>query len=100
MGQARVVRIRYTIRAARELDEVLAAIDRLSPQGASSVKRRLSSLIDLLLQHPEAGRLSGRRLRRVIAYPYPYFVFYRATPTEIVIHGIRHSSRNPSTMPK
>lgn len=93
------MKLRYTIRAARELDEALASIDRKSPQGARHVKQRLHAVINLLLQYPGAGHLTSNGLRRVVVHPFPYMIFYRATATEIVIHGIRHSSRDPSTMP-
>jgi toxin ParE1/3/4 len=58
-----------------------------------------------LLQYPESGRLTSKgRLRRVVAYPYPYpypyLIFYRATDAEVVIYGVRHSSRRPSSMPE
>jgi hypothetical protein len=32
------------------------------------------------------------------ALPYRYVIFYEVTETEIVIHAIRHASRNPSGM--
>ncbi|NVN87908.1 MAG: type II toxin-antitoxin system RelE/ParE family toxin [Rhodopseudomonas sp.] len=95
------MKLRFTIRAATELDEVLTSIDRHSPQGARHVKQRLFTVIDLLLEYPQAGRLTNKgRLRRVVAYPYPYLIFYRATEAEIVIHGVRHSARHPASMPE
>ena len=95
------MKLRYTIRAAAELDEILTSIDERSPQGARHVKERLRAVIDLLLQYPESGRITGKgRLRRVVAYPYPYLIFYRATDAEVVILGVRHSARRPSSMPK
>jgi len=91
------VKLRYTRRAAAELDQILSAIDRQSPQGAHHVKQRLQMVIDLLLQYPQAGRLTNKSgLRRAVAFPHPYLIFYRATDTEIVIHGIRHSARRPN----
>jgi toxin ParE1/3/4 len=36
----------------------------------------------------------------MIASPYPYLIFYQATDDEIVIHGVRHSARHPSSMPE
>jgi toxin ParE1/3/4 len=95
------VKLRYTLRGAVELDEVLAYISARSPQGARRVQARIQVIINLLLQHPRAGRLTDKgRLRRIIASPYPYLIFYRATEDEIVIHGVRHSARHPSSMPK
>ena len=95
------MRLRYTRRAAAELDEVLAYIEARSPQGAHRVQARIPVVINLLLRHPLAGQLTSKgRMRRVVAFPYPYLIFYQAADDEIVIHGIRHSARRPSSMPK
>ncbi|MCQ4188184.1 type II toxin-antitoxin system RelE/ParE family toxin [Methylocystis sp. NLS-7] len=52
----------------------------------------------LLLEHPQAGHPTSKSgIRRMIVYPYPYLIFYRASETEIVIHGVRHSARRPSS---
>jgi len=48
------VKLRYTPRAAVELDTVLGYIETRSPQGAHHVQARIQALIDLLLQHPRA----------------------------------------------
>jgi plasmid stabilization system protein ParE len=91
------VKLRYTLRAAAELDEVLVAIEKNSPQGARHVQERIRTVIDLLLRHPHGGQLTSKgRLRRVVAFPYPYLIFYHATKDELVIHGVRH----PSSMPE
>lgn len=95
------MRLRYTPRAAAELDEVLAYIKARSPQGARRVQARIQAIINLLLQHPHAGQLTSKgRLRRVIASPYPYLIFYQATEDEIVVHAVRHGARRPSSMPE
>ena len=95
------MKLRYTLRAAAELDEVLTYIGERSPQGARRMQTRIQVIIDLLLRHPHAGqRTSKGRLRRIVALPYPYLIFYQATEDEIVIHGVRHSARRPSSMPE
>jgi plasmid stabilization system protein ParE len=92
------VKLRYTLRAAAELDKILSFIDERSPNGAHSVKARIHAMTALLLQHPRAGCSTSKSgLRRMVVYPYPYLIFYRATATEIVIHGIRYSARRPSS---
>jgi toxin ParE1/3/4 len=71
-------------------------IEARSPQGAANVKRRLQAVIDLVADHPEAGRVTNQAdLRRVVVSPYPYVVFYRSDPAGIVIHGVRHAARRP-----
>jgi toxin ParE1/3/4 len=90
------VKVRYTRRALRQLAEILGYIDAHSPQGADNVKRRLQTVIDLLADHPNSGRLTRKDgIRRAVARPYPYVIFYRPDTTGIVVHGIRHAARRP-----
>jgi hypothetical protein len=51
-------------------------------------KPAFGRLSNLLLQYPHAGQLTSKsRLRRVVASPYPYLIFYQVTGDEIIIHG-------------
>ena len=94
------MRLRYTLRAAAELDKVLADIELESPQGAIRVKARIQAVINLILQYPHAAPLRSKRgIRRIVVYPYPYLIFYKATGDELVIHGVRHAARRPTSMP-
>ena len=94
------MRLRYTLEGAAELDAVLVYIEASSLHGGRNVQRRIQAITQLLLQYPDIGKPTrDRRLRRIVAFPYPYLIFYQATEDEIIIHGIRHSARNPSTMP-
>ncbi|HKI15765.1 MAG TPA: type II toxin-antitoxin system RelE/ParE family toxin [Roseiarcus sp.] len=95
------MKLRYTLRAAQELEQVLSYIDDRSPEGARRVKARIQAVIDLIASHPQSGQLtSARRLRRIVVHPYPYLIFYAATNDEVVIHGVRHAARRPSSMPE
>jgi plasmid stabilization system protein ParE len=95
------VKLRYTLRAAQELEQVLSYVDDRSPEGARRIKARIQTAIDLIASHPQAGQLtSSRRLRRVVVHPYPYLIFYAATDDEVVIYGVRHAARRPSSMPE
>ncbi len=79
-----------------EILDYIEALEAQSPQGAETVKRRLQAVIGLLADHPDAGRVTNRgNLRRVVASPYPYVIFYRSDATGIVIHGVRHAARRP-----
>jgi toxin ParE1/3/4 len=96
LGEAGLVKPRYTLRGAAELDEILAYIEQRSPQGARHVQARIQAIINLLLQYPHAGQPTSKgRLRRVVASPYPYLIFYEAAGDEIIIHAVRHASRKP-----
>jgi toxin ParE1/3/4 len=92
------VKLRYTLRGAAELDQILDYIETRSPQGARHVQARIQFIIDLLLQHPRAGRLTRVKLDcdEWSSRPIRFLIFYRATEDEIVIHGVRHTARRPS----
>jgi toxin ParE1/3/4 len=78
------------------MSDILDYLEARSPQGAESVKRRLKAAIDLIADHPESGRATNKAdLRRLLANPYPYVIFYRTDTTGIVIHGVRHPARRP-----
>ena len=93
------MKLRYTRRAAAELEEVLAYLEERSPLGAHRVQARIQTITNLLLEHPKAGQLtSNGRLRRMVASPYPYLIFYEVTQDYIVVHGLHHAARRPSPL--
>ena len=64
------------------------------------MQARLQAIIDLLLLYPLIGtRTDDPTIRRMTTSPYPYLIFYEGTETEIIIHAIRHGSRDPSGVP-
>jgi toxin ParE1/3/4 len=94
------VRLRYTLPALDDLNAILDFIARQSPQGARRVQARIQAVIDLLLLRPHIGRRTNDpTVRRIAATPYPYLIFYEVTADEVIIHAVRHASRNPATMP-
>ena len=61
----------------------------------------MKSVEKLLAQFPLTGsptRLAW--LRRMTTTPYPYLIFYEVTDEEVIIHAVRHSARDPSSMPE
>jgi toxin ParE1/3/4 len=100
LGEGAGVSVRFTPKGFREFEEIYAYLSAHSPKGAASVMGRLEELTSTLAQHPEIGvRTNSRRLRRLLVQPYPYFIFYRVSQGDVVIHGVRHAARDPRTMP-
>lgn len=100
MGQTRPVRLRYTLPALADLSAILDYIAASSPQGARRVQVRIKAITDMLLLHPYIGRRTNDpTIRRAVATPFPYLIFYEVTDREIVIHALRHGARDPSGMP-
>jgi toxin ParE1/3/4 len=99
MGQARSLKLRFTTRAARELEGVLAYVAAHSPSGARRVHTRIKSALDMLADHPRAGAQSSHpRLRRLVVNPYPYLIYYEVSADEVIVHGVRHAARDPDEL--
>jgi toxin ParE1/3/4 len=94
------VKLRFTHSAARDLDRIRVYVAQQTPHGARRVRERIQAVIALILEHPRAGHPTSRPgMRRIVVSPYPYLIFYRVSKDEIVIHAVRHSARDPRSMP-
>ena len=94
------MRLRYTLPALADLDEVLGYVAARSPRGARNIQGRIRAVIDLLLQYPYIGTpTADPSIRRVTTAPYPYLIFYEVGGDEVIIHAVRHGARDPSGMP-
>jgi toxin ParE1/3/4 len=92
MGEAAVLKVRFTNRAVHQIDEALDYIAARSPNGERAVRE----LVTMLEDHPYAGhRTSWRGVRRLAIAPYPYVLDYRLVDDAIVIMRFRHSGRRP-----
>lgn len=75
MVETRPLRLRFTVSALNELDEVLAFIQQHSPLGAKRVQSRIKAVTELLCMHPHVGQQTNRiGIRRIVTTPYPYVV--------------------------
>lgn len=100
MGDARPLSLRYTRPALADIRQLSAHIAYHSPQSALRVSQRLRALIELLPAQPLLGqRTDHPAIRRLTAWPYPYLIFYEATPDTVIIHAVRHARRDPTSMP-
>jgi addiction module RelE/StbE family toxin len=95
------LRLRWTRRAERDLDEIAAYIGQDSPSAAARV---ILELIDqaegALLGQPAVGR-AGRVLgtRELVIRGLPYIVPYRVRENDIEILRVLHTSRRwPSAL--
>jgi toxin ParE1/3/4 len=94
VGEAWIMKLRYTIRSLSEIDRIIEYVEQSSPQGAVFIKLRLQSVINMILEYPNIGQQTTRpNIRRVIASPYPYVVFYSVVKNSILTHTVRHTAR-------
>jgi toxin ParE1/3/4 len=75
------VRLRYTLPALADLDQILDHVAAQSPKEAVHVQARIKAIADLLLHHPRIGALTNDpTIRRMTTSPYPYVIFYESQP--------------------
>ncbi len=92
------MKVRYTVRAKRDLEEIFPYLDERSPVAAQSVKQlieqRIASLGDFPFIAPEADEPGIRELKIL---RYPYKVYYEIEDHEvwIVQFDIRHVVHSP-----
>jgi len=90
------LRLRYSARAARQIDAALDYIAERSPRGAALAKQRILAMETLLVDHPNAGHATSRPgVRRLALTPHPYLIDYLIAGDDVVIMRFRHSSRRP-----
>jgi plasmid stabilization system protein ParE len=66
------LKLRYTDRAARQIDAALDYIAERSPRGAAVVQQRILAMEALLEGHPYAGHPTSRPgVRRLALTPHP-----------------------------
>ncbi|MEK7437116.1 MAG: type II toxin-antitoxin system RelE/ParE family toxin [Pseudomonadota bacterium] len=89
------MRLRWTRRAERDLDEIAKYIGQDSPAAAARVVLELIDQVESLLPaHPVIGR-PGRVLgtRELVIGSLPYIVPYRVRDTTIEILRVLHTAR-------
>src|SRR5690242_12111660 len=89
--------IRWTLRAQRDLQEILDFAARSSPENALALTEYILQTVRRLEDFPRIGRVvpefEGRDLREVLVPPYR--IFYIIKPDEVAeVQAIYHSSRN------
>jgi toxin ParE1/3/4 len=88
------MRVRWTRRALRALDDIAKYIAPDRPMAASRMVDRIREAVDLLSNYPESGR-QGRveGTRELIISGTPFIVPYRVHEDELQILTILHAAR-------
>ena len=90
------MRVRYSVRAARDLTSILEYLNDRSPRGARNLKRAVDRTLTLISQFPEIGKLEDEEGTRVLpAGRYPYLIYWLIEDGEAWIVHIRDGRRRP-----
>ena len=88
--------LRYSRRALRQLEEILAYIATEDRRTAEKIALRFNALAGLIGRQPTIGRPTDFKNVRVFrAAPYPYLMFYHTHPIsgDVTILRVRHTAR-------
>lgn len=90
------MKIRYTSPALLEEAAILDFIREKSPSGAQKVSDSIEQALARVQRWPLSSMATEEPdIRRALATPYPYAIFYEPTETEIIVLRVRHTSRDP-----
>jgi addiction module RelE/StbE family toxin len=90
------MKIRFTRRAAADLDNVFAYVANENPRAAADLVGQITAAIRRLARFPDLGHATKPAGRQVMTVAKTrYRVFYRIREDEVRILTIRHTSRRP-----
>lgn len=88
------MRVKWTRRSLRSLDDITEYIKRERPETARAVARRIFAAVDRLGEHPASGR-PGRvpGTRELVVPDTPFVVPYRVRDEVVEILHVFHGAR-------
>jgi toxin ParE1/3/4 len=90
------MKVRYTRRAAQDLEAIFSYLDARAPAAARSVKALIELRISRLAEFPRVGRvLNETGVRELVVVRYPYKVYDEIAGDEIRVLHIRDARRRP-----
>jgi plasmid stabilization system protein ParE len=92
------MKLRYTERAAADLEDIQSYIADDSPSAAKAMGGRIREAIELLTDFPMLGRpsrIGKARVLQVARSPYAVYYTVHKRAGEVVVAHIRHGRRRP-----
>lgn len=95
------MKVTYSRRSLRQLEEIHAYIDERNPRAAREVIARIRDLCERLGEFPGIGTLTDQadvRILPVVRNPYNIFYIVISEQAEVRILRIRHGARRPEPL--
>jgi plasmid stabilization system protein ParE len=90
------MKVRLSIRAARDFDEAVNYYLERSPKASASFADEMERLFERPATHPNSARkTSNPAIRRAVVRHFPFLVFYRTRGATVHVLHIRHGLREP-----
>jgi addiction module RelE/StbE family toxin len=88
------MRVRYSPRAAEDLENIRRYIGKNSQTSAWVVASFIRQSIARLVQWPRSARMTDAPgVRRLVVTNYPYVVYYDAADDEVIVLTVLHSAQ-------
>lgn len=93
MAAIRYMKVRYSPRAVRDIENIRTYISQDNPDASWVVASFIKRSISYLHEWPYSGRATDKtNVRRLVVTNYPYAIYYRVGD-EVVILAVMHTSR-------
>ncbi len=90
------MRVRFTPRARRDLEDVREYLETRNPAGARNVLEAIRAAVRFIGEHPFGSEQTDDPAIRVkIVVGYRYKIFYRVGEDVVEVVHVRHTSRRP-----
>lgn len=94
------MKVRLTKAASADIRTIYDYLASESPLARMRFEERLEEIMVDIRDFPATGHQSNKSGVRIKnTHPYPYLVFYRVKPSEVLVVRVRHGARNPKSMP-
>ncbi len=95
------MRIRYTLRARADLEEICEYLERRAPTAAQSLKSQVERQVGWLGRFPYMTPATDEpNIRELTLSRHPYKIYYEIAGEEVRILHIRHARRRPAKRPR
>lgn len=88
--------VRLKLSAVEDLADAFAWYETRSSGLGDELLDEVGHTVNSISRHPLGNAIAWKDIRRALVRRFPYSVFYRVTPHEIVVRAIFHNSRKPS----
>jgi toxin ParE1/3/4 len=88
------MRVRYTVTALAEIQDICGYIARKNPKAASSVAAAIERTVTWITKHPLTPPVvHGGEVRAKLVEKYQYRIFYVLAGSELIVRNVRHTRR-------
>lgn len=87
------MKVRYTITALGEIDQICSYIAKDNPKAAADIARAIEHAVAWICENPGGAPIALENIRAKLIGRYQYRIFYTFDKNELVIRNVRSTKR-------